>query len=129
MNKQQVFDYALKRFGVSPDYPWADIDGAVLRHCHNRKWFALIMSVSRKKLGLSQDDACGEAEVLNVKCEPLLLGAVIEPPKIIPAYHMNREHWVSIILDGGASDEQIFDLLDLSYSLTATKKKGGKQPS
>ena len=41
---------------------------------------------------------------------------------VVPAYHMNKLHWVSIILDGSMSDEEIRRLVHDSYRLTAPKK-------
>ena len=53
MTREAVLQYVLQQYGVSPDYPWDDLeDAAVLRHRENRKWFALIMGVGRDKLSL-----------------------------------------------------------------------------
>ena len=52
MNRQNVFDYAKKKYGTEPDYPWSD-NAAVLRHGDNGKWYGLVMEVRRDKLGLS----------------------------------------------------------------------------
>mgnify|MGYP003474968838 CR=1 FL=1 len=45
---------------------------------------------------------------------------------VVPAYHMNKLHWVSIILDGSMSDEEIRRLVHDSYRLTAPKKAAKK---
>nr|WP_254045937.1 MULTISPECIES: MmcQ/YjbR family DNA-binding protein [unclassified Gilliamella] len=37
----------------------------------------------------------------------------------MPAYHMNKEHWISIVLSGPLTDKEIFDFLDESYHLTS----------
>ena len=48
---QQLFDYALRQYGVEPDYPFsADPEIPVLRHRGTRKWFAIFMTVSRAAL-------------------------------------------------------------------------------
>lgn len=57
-------------------------------------------------------------EVLNVKCDPELASILRDENGILPAYHMNKEHWISILLDGSVSMEEIFQLLDTSYHLT-----------
>jgi len=36
----------------------------------------------------------------------------------LPAYHMNKTHWLTILLDQGVESEEIFKLLDWSYDLT-----------
>lgn len=41
---------------------------------------------------------------------------------MVPAYHMNKRHWISIILDGSMSEEQVFQLIAESYALTLPKR-------
>lgn len=119
MTRQQIFDYVKIKYATTPDYPWFD-DNAVLRHADNNKWYGLVMEVRRDKLGLSGD---GAVDVVNVKCDPVLAGYMRQQEGFHPAYHMNKEKWLTIRLDGSASDEDIKRLIDLSYELTAAKKK------
>ena len=37
---------------------------------------------------------------------------------ILPAYHMNKEHWITIVLDSPFPEEEIYNLINLSYDLT-----------
>ena len=78
------------------------------------------MPVGRDKLGLTGD---GTVDVLNVKCDPLLTGALRREPGILPAYHMNKDKWISVLLDGAVPQEEIFRLIDLSYQLTGPAKR------
>lgn len=119
MNRQDIFEWALDTYGTEAEYPWND-ENAVLRHTANRKWYGVLLKVRRDKLGL---DGSGEADVLNVKCDPLLLGSLLEQPGYFPAYHMSKDKWLSILLDGPAPDEEIKCLLDLSFDLTRSKVK------
>lgn len=119
MTRQKVFDYVKKTYGTEPDYPWMD-DNAVLRHADNNKWYGLVMAVGRDKLGLSGD---GTVDVLNVKCDPMLAGSLRQQDGFHPAYHMNKDKWLTARLDGSASDDEIKSLIDLSYELTAMKKR------
>ena len=119
--RAEVFRYAAEQYGTLPEYPWARLpDHAVLRRQDNRKWFALLMPVGRDKLGLPED---GTVDVLNVKCDPLLTGALRREPGILPAYHMNKDKWISVLLDGAVPLEEIFRLIDLSYQLTGPAKR------
>ena len=61
-------------------------------------------------------------DVVNFKCDPILIGSLRGEPGIFPAYHMNKEQWLTAALDGSVSDEQIKMLLDMSYEATASKK-------
>ena len=68
-------------------------------------------------------DAGHTVDILNVKCDPVLSGSLRVRPGILPAYHMNKENWISILLDGTVEKEQVLTLLDMSYELTASRKK------
>lgn len=107
INREEIFQYVKEKYNVNPEYPWDDTpDAAVLRHSKNRKWFALIMNVNNE-------------EYLNVKTEPdysdLLRNSY---DYIIPAYHMNKEHWNTIIINRSVSEELVYELIDQSYKLT-----------
>lgn len=61
---------------------------------------------------------------INVKCDPEwreFWRNAFE--SVIPAYHMNKTHWNSIILDGSVTDKDIRRMIGESYDLTKGKKK------
>ena len=118
MTKTELLDYVRDYYSVDPDYPWED-EGYVLRHA-DRKWFAVGMKVPYSRLGL---DRGGSADIVDVKCSPLMMGEYLQQPGILPGYHMNKEHWLTILLDGTAEDELIRELFEISYDLTRAKKK------
>lgn len=119
MDKEKLFQWAKQKYHTEPDYPWAD-ENAVLRHKENNKWYALIMGVERSKLGLQGE---GTVDVVNVKCEPMLIGSLLTRPGFHPAYHMNKEKWITVRLDGSVPEEEVKNLIALSYEMTAPKKK------
>ena len=114
MERKELFEWAKETYGTEPDYPWNDWN-CVLRHKHNNKWYALVIEVSEKKLGLDGDRI---VDVLNLKCDPLLIGSLRMKPGFFPAYHMNKDKWISIIMDGTVPSEEIKNLIELSYQLT-----------
>ncbi len=122
MNRQQLFELAADRFGVDPDYPWND-ENAVLRHSGNGKWFAAVLRVRADRLGLS---CGGEVDVVNVKCDPAMIGNMLGKPGYRAAYHMNKDKWLTALLDGSAPDDEIEGLLTISYELTAPKIRPAK---
>lgn len=119
MGKQELLEWVKRQYGTEPDYPWAD-DNAVLRHRENRKWYGLVMEVERGKLGMP---GAGSVCAQNVKCEPVLIGSLRERPGFHPAYHMNKDKWITVRLDGSVAAEEIRNLVDLSYRLTMPKPK------
>ena len=76
------------------------------------------MEISGEKLGLQ-----GEVCVVNLKCDPLLIGSFRMEPGIYPAYHMSKAHWLTVLLDGAVADEKLKFLLEMSYDLTKGRKK------
>ena len=119
MTRQELFDWCLQQYGTEPDYPWND-DNAVLRHLNSKKWYGVVLEVNRRKLGLEGDSI---VDVLNVKCDPIMIGSLRLQDGFFPAYHMNKDTWLSILLDRPDLDESINNLLNLSYELTRSKEK------
>lgn len=119
--RETVIQHIRDAYGVEPEYLWADTpNAAVFRHPGSKKWFAIIMDVATGRLGLPGEEI---VDVMNVKCGPVMVGSLLSEKGFLPAYHMNKEHWVSILLDGCVPDEQIFPLLELSYDSVAPKRR------
>ena len=116
ISRKQVLAYVKEKYGVEPDYPWMRKPNyAILRHRHNRKWFGAIVDITEDKLGLEGNKLI---DALNLKCDPFLLGSLRNEPGIFPAYHMNKEHWLTILLSSPILKEEVYNLIDLSYELT-----------
>ena len=65
MTKEAFLAFCGAELGTEPDYPFdEDFETAVLRHKGNRKWFAVVMRVSRRKFGLDSDEA---VDIVNLK--------------------------------------------------------------
>lgn len=119
MNREELEACILNHYSTEPDYPWADTPrAAVFRHAGNRKWFALVMEVPRDKLGLAGTE---QLDIVNFKCDPILISSLHGEPGIFPAYHMNKSSWITAALDGSVPAETIELLLDVSYELTKPK--------
>lgn len=124
IERQRVIELALALANTSTDMPFEeDFDSTVLRHSDTGKWFGLLMKAPRGKVGLPGE---GTAEVLNLKCDPLLsYGLRQTHPDILPAWHMNKQHWITVRLEGDVPEETLRTLISMSYDLTA--RKGGKK--
>lgn len=120
--KEKLFEYARERYGSEPEYLWKRYpEFAVLRCSANKKWYAIAMGVDGKSLGLEKGV---KYEIVNVKCSPLMTGSLLAMKGILPAYHMQKEQWVSVLLDGTVDEEQLFGLLDMSYELASQSGSG-----
>ena len=108
---KDLINYIKKTYKDIPDNPWED-ENMVIRHSNNKKWYGLIMTIDKSKI----TDGTGLIEVLNIKINNP--ESIIDNNKIFPAYHMTKKSWISIILDGRLSNEEVFSLIDISYDLT-----------
>jgi len=121
--RDDIFKYVKRKYGANPEYLWAKSPNfAVLRHADNRRWFALIMDVPQHIMNMPDD---GTIDIMNVKCDAVLRGMLMGTPGYRPAYHMNKEHWITVLLDGSVNRDEIFNLINYSADLTATKRKNG----
>ena len=123
--RDDVSKYIKKKYKASPEYLWKRYPSfAVYRHEDNRKWFALIATISRDKLGIESTD---EVDVLNVKIDDLMLrDMLLKQQGFYPGYHMNKGSWMTILLDGTVNFDEICNMIDASFLDTASKKKKDK---
>ena len=125
LDRKQLLDWVYGQYGTEPEYLWKKYPNyAVLRNSAG-KWYGAVMDVPKSKIGLDGEET---VDILDVKCDPLLIGSLCMQQGFFQAYHMNKENWIGIMLDGSADEEQIKGLLDMSYQLTMPKlKRAGKQ--
>ena len=123
MTKQTFLNHCLHTYGTAADYPFdEDFETAVIRHADNRKWYALVMQIPRRKLGLDSDEI---VDVVNLKLPIEMFGSFGAGDGVYPAYHMNKRHWISVILPDAAEDLVEF-LVNVSFETTKDKKKHTK---
>ena len=116
MTRQELEVYLTDIYGITGEYLFARYPNfQVFRHGGNRKWFAVLMDIPGKNLGLPGN---GEISVVNLKCDTRLIGAFRMEPGIFPGWHMNKAHWLSVALDGSVDEEKLRFLVDMSYELT-----------
>ena len=124
MTRQELTEYIFDEYSTEPDYPFPMDDvTCVFRHTDNRKWFGIMMKIPYRTLGMNRD---GETDIVNIKCDPVLMGSLRGKPGFRPAYHMNKDKWITILLDGSAGREEVTALVDMSFRMTETKlRKAG----
>ncbi|MGN0173281.1 MAG: MmcQ/YjbR family DNA-binding protein [Acutalibacteraceae bacterium] len=114
--RDKIFEYVKETFGTSPEYLWQKTpDTAVFRHSENKKWYAIIMDIPKRKLGIDSDEF---VDIINVKCDPVLIDSLIKNKGYLRAYHMNKTKWISVLLDGTVALDEIISMINLSYKLT-----------
>lgn len=111
---KSVITYISNTYGNEPEFLWDKFKGnAAIRRSDNKKWYAVLLTVSRSKLGFESDE---NVEIIDLRMKPENVEK-IDKVKILPGYHMNKKHWVTIVLDGTVTAEEIFSLIDESYVL------------
>ena len=123
MTEHEFLEHCLDTYGTSPDYPFDDwMESAVLRHADNRKWYAIVMKVSRRKFGFDSDEVI---DIVNLKLPTEMFGSFGAADGVYPAYHMNKLHWISVLLLDAPEDVVQF-LVNVSFEATKDKKKRTK---
>ena len=120
MTKQEFFKLCSSSYLTLPDYPFdEDFETAVLRHADNKKWYAIVMRVSRRKFGI---DSGEEIDVVNLKLPTEMFGSFGAADGVYPAYHMNKLHWISVLLPDAPNDVVQF-LVNVSFEATKKTEK------
>lgn len=116
-----LMKYVAKKYGDEPDNPFRKIDACVIRNHDSKKWYGLIMEVTRGTLNHNEDDT--KVEILNIKVSEETEKKCLKKKDVYPAYHMKKKQWISIVLDGAVRDDEIQEWIDESYDFARTRKK------
>ena len=112
---KEILRYAAEQYGDDPEYLWAEYpEYAVLRRRDTGKWYALLMNISKKKLGLENSEM---VEVVDLRFDVEELPNKVDGVRYFRGYHMNKKHWITILLDGSVALDEILDYVDKSYAL------------
>ena len=110
-----LIGYVRKTYGDELEYLWPKTpDNAIWRRKDTQKWYAALLTVSKRKLGLAEE---GKAEILDLRLPPEEMAALVDHKTSFPGYHMNKKHWFTILLDGSASIEEITSHIAISFDL------------
>ena len=113
---KQIITYVKNKYGDELEFLWEKSPkNAVVRRKSSKKWYAVILTVSKRKLNLDSDEII---EVINLHNIVEEIKKLIDNKKYFPAYHMNKKYWCTICLDGTVELEEIYKLIDISYKLT-----------
>ncbi len=108
-------EYVKARYSDELEFPWGEDDGnAVIRRGDNRKWYVVILTVTKDKFGFSSKE---RVEVIDLRALPEEIDALVDGVKYFRGYHMNKKHWLTMILDGSVPVEEILHRVDESYRL------------
>lgn len=118
--KKDYISWIKNQFGAEPDFPWPDTPDYCVFRCPNEKWFALVMRIKYKQLGLTGDE---NVWVVNIKADQTEIPNLIDHKSIFPAWHMNKKHWITVLLTAVTDFEKLCELTLKSYELVSKSKK------
>ena len=114
---KRIMTKVQEKYGNQLEYLWEKSpDTAVLRHEDNKKWYAVLMRIPWDKLEKGRE---GLVEAVNLKHDQV--ADLLSKKGIYPAFHMNKRYWISLTLDDSLSDDDVLDLLEISWNLTLKK--------
>lgn len=112
---KEVIAYIFEKYGDHFEFLWPKSpENAIVRRRDNRKWYAAILTISRRKLGVPSDET---VEVIDLRIRPEDIKATVDHTFFFPGFHMNKKHWITICLDGTVDNKEIFHRIDVSFSL------------
>jgi len=104
VNIESYRTYCLGKKGVTEEFPFGEE--------------TLVFKVMGKMFALT--DVQGFSSV-NLKCDPEEGVELREKyAAVLPGYHMNKKHWITVLMDGSIADKQLKQWIDRSYDLVAT---------
>ena len=112
--KEEYLSWLSSHFSAEPDFPWPDTPDYCVFRCPNEKWFALVMKIKFRQLGLTGEE---EVWVVNMKAKSETIPELIDRKSIFPAWHMNKKHWITVLLTAATDFEKLCQLTEKSYAL------------
>lgn len=110
-----IIQYVRETFGDELEFLWEKFsENAIWRRKDNQKWYGLILTLPKRKLGLDSDEI---AEVIDLRLHPEQMAETVDHVRYFPGWHMNKKSWYTMILDDSVPTEEICRRIDESYRL------------
>ena len=116
---KEVIKYVEEKYNDDLEYLWNKFpENAVWRNKINNKWYGALLVISERKLKIESDEI---VNIIDLRYQKDKIKDIIDNEKIFEGYHMNKDNWITIRLDGSIKTEKIFELIDNSYNISLTK--------
>lgn len=112
---QKLISYIDEKYHDCLEFLWSKFPrDAIWRRKDNRKWYALLLAISKHKLGIDSDEI---VEIIDFRVQPQKLQSLLDNKIFFPGYHMNKKHWCTIILNNSVPTEKIYEFIAQSRLL------------
>lgn len=116
---KQIIKYIKEKYNDDLEFLWDKFpNNAIWRNKKNNKWYALLLTIKENKIGLSSDKLI---EIIDIRYPKEEISNIIDNKIIFKGYHMNKNSWITIKLDGNLDIKYIFKLIDDSYNISLNK--------
>ena len=103
MNIESYRAYCLSKKGATEEFPFGEE--------------VLVFKVMGKIFALTSVHSFSS---VNLKCDPEEGAELREKyASVLPGYHMNKKHWITILMDGSIPDKLLKTWIDRSYDLVS----------
>lgn len=115
----EVIKYIKEKYNDDLEFLWEKFpENAIWRNKTNNKWYGALLIISERKLQLNSDK---NVDIIDLRYSKDKIKEIIDKDKIFSGYHMNKDSWITIRLDGSVNTEKIFELIDNSYNISLIK--------
>ncbi len=112
---KEITDYVKHKYGDELEFLWEKFsDNAIIRRSDNKKWYLLLLTVSKNKIGLNGEE---KIEIIDLRGTPETIENIVDNKNYFKGYHMNKKHWYTICVDSGIATKEILNRIDESYNL------------
>ena len=114
LQTKKVVEYIKNKYNSNPEFLWDKYDDIAVFRNDNGKWYGVLFTLSFDKL---DNNKTGMVEIINLKYDRNGINEVVNNINVFRGYHMNKNNWITLVLDDTLSDEEVYKLIDNSYKL------------
>ena len=119
MTLAELEKHILGAYAAETDHPIeGDRSVTVFMRTDNKKWFAATKNIGCKFVDV---DRPGRIDILNVRLNPRIVKTLRAREGFKPAWNMNQNNWITVLLDGTVADDEILSLIDSAFNETGIK--------
>ncbi len=113
---QKIIDYIFNHYSDNLEFLWPKFsNNAIVRRSDNKKWYVLMVNIELNKLSTIFKNNDKKVDVLVLRSSHVK--QLIDKKTYFEAYHMNKNNWVSVLLDKSLNLDDVFKLIDESFDL------------
>ena len=117
--EKEIISYVKKKYNDDLEFLWNKFPtDAVLRNKINNKWYAVILTINENKLVTNTDNLI---TIIDLRCDNKKINEIVDNKNIFRGYHMNKNNWITIKIDGSIPTKEICNMIDESYKISLTK--------